>query len=90
MSCETVEFFGHRKYEELIPEYGNIHMLHAGYGEATHKAVKAAYSHTNKQKKSALDQVQPFVLQVLSSFDRACSWCETWATWQHLSCQGMQ
>ena len=68
MSCETVKFFGNRKYEKLIPEYGNVHLLHAGYGEATHKAVKAAYGHTNKQTKSALDQVRLLCLLLQHAF----------------------
>ena len=55
-SCATTKFFANRKYEQLIPQYGNIHILNAGYGEAVHKTTKVAYSHSNKHRDAMQDQ----------------------------------
>ena len=61
-NCETIKFFNNRKYVGMVREYGNVHLLSASQGEASHEEVKAAYQHTNKHSKAVLQQVQLFVL----------------------------
>ena len=57
VNCNTVKFYGNRKYEVLIPALGSVHYLHAGFGEVTHKRFKAAYNFTNRHTAVAVDQV---------------------------------
>ena len=50
------KFFHNRKYEILIDWLGSAITVSASSGEATHKELKAAWRHTNKQGESAIDQ----------------------------------
>ena len=53
------KFFHNRKYEMAIDWLGSAIIVSASGGEATHKELKAAWRHTNKQGESAIDQASP-------------------------------
>ena len=52
-----IKFFGSRKYEELINCFGSSMISSASSGEATHKELKEAWRHSNKQGEAAMQQV---------------------------------
>lgn len=49
--------FNGRKYEVYIPWLGNIILVSALSGDATHKQLERGLRHSNKQGESALEQV---------------------------------
>ena len=51
------KFFNGRKYEEAIEWLGSALFTSALSGEASHKSIKNAHRHTNKQADRAVDQV---------------------------------
>lgn len=53
------KFFANRKYKEAIDWLGSSLIVSASSGEATHKQLKGAWRHTNKQGDAAVDQVMP-------------------------------
>ena len=50
-------FFHGRKYVLAIEWLGSVLFTSASSGEASHKSIKNAYDHTNRQADSAVDQV---------------------------------
>ena len=51
------KFFALRKYVELIRRLGSAMVALASTGESTHKELKHAHKHTNKNKHTIMNQV---------------------------------
>ncbi|KAK9902778.1 hypothetical protein WJX75_005808 [Coccomyxa subellipsoidea] len=51
------KFFALRKYVDLIRRLGSAMVASASTGESTHKELKNAHKHTNKNKHTVMDQV---------------------------------
>ena len=63
-SFKYPKFFNGRKYEQAIEWLGSALFTSTSSREASHKTIKNAYRHTNKQGVHAVDQVTPaLVLQ---------------------------